>query len=369
MYLKAGQNFLKGLKFMVFFKLFITLFIILDEALALLSSEEASEEYFETLLSSLQTRDASHKIFTLVFAFWLYTTSIETMPSHIVYKYFKLLDTALILYGPDPDIVELIDASCILRTIPFDLTSLPDSFEAFSPENKLSLAFSELVILKDPSISIFQKNMMSPVIIEGLTANWPALKKWDKPSFWVNTAGHRFFPVEIGRHYLDDDWVQDIIQLNDFFRKYVFNSNNENVAYIAQHNWIHQIPLLARDFEVPDICDIFLNPKMDRVMTHMWFGVKGTLTPLHYDKYSNVFTQIVGRKYILLVDPKFSQILSNGSDNNSRIIDENVSNFLRKHNILFNEVILQPGESLLIPPKWWHQVKSLSFSISISFWF
>lgn len=334
-----------------------------------MSSEEASQEYFETLLSSLETRDTSYKFFTLTFAFWLYTASIEPMPSHIVYKYFKLLDMALIICGPDPNIVELIDVSSILKTIPFDLTSLPDSFDAFSPADELSLTSSELVTIKDPSVNIFQKNTMSPVIIEGLTSNWPALEKWDKPSFWINIAGHRFFPVEIGRHYLDNDWVQDIIQLFDFFQKYVFDLDNEDIAYIAQHNWINQIPLLARDFEIPDICDIFLNPQMNSVMTHMWFGVKGTLTPLHYDKYNNVFTQIVGRKYILLVDPQFSQLLSDGTDNTSRIIDENFSDFLQKHNIPFNEVILQPGESLLIPSKWWHQVKSLTFSISISFWF
>ncbi len=32
------------------------------------------------------------------------------------------------------------------------------------------------------------------------------------------------------------------------------------------------------------------------------------------------------------------------------------------------DCILEAGEMLYIPPKWWHFVKSLSVSFSVSFW-
>ncbi len=32
------------------------------------------------------------------------------------------------------------------------------------------------------------------------------------------------------------------------------------------------------------------------------------------------------------------------------------------------DCVLEPGEMLYIPPKWWHYVKSLSVSFSVSFW-
>ena len=286
-----------------------------------------------------------------------------------IYNYFKLLDTSLIICGPDSNVVEVIDKSYILVREPsIRIFPVPDSFDEI-PVSVLSIISNELKSIDDPSIGLFQKCMAFPVFIKGLISNWPALTKWNRPSFWIKIAGHRFFPVEIGCHYSDSNWRQEIIQLNDFFQKYVFDINNEDIAYIAQHNWIHQIPHLAHDFETPEICDIFLNPDMRSVITHMWFGVKGTFTPLHYDKYDNILSQIVGRKYILLIDPKFSEILSNGHENTSRIIDENISYYLQQHNVPFQEVVLQAGESLFIPSLWWHQVKSLSFSISISFWF
>lgn len=32
------------------------------------------------------------------------------------------------------------------------------------------------------------------------------------------------------------------------------------------------------------------------------------------------------------------------------------------------DCILEPGQMLYIPPGWWHYVKSLSVSFSVSFW-
>lgn len=37
-------------------------------------------------------------------------------------------------------------------------------------------------------------------------------------------------------------------------------------------------------------------------------------------------------------------------------------------NLPFLDCILEEGEMLYIPPKWWHYVRSLSLSFSVSFW-
>ena len=292
------------------------------------------------------------------------------MTSHNIYKYFRLLDICLIIYGPDPGIVDVIDKShfFIVESGTAAL-SLPDNFDKTPLVSESIILSNELKVIDDPSIGLFQKHKEYPLFIRGLITNWPALEKWRRPSFWVKIAGHRFFPVEIGYHYSDVNWRQEIIQLNDYFRKYVFDMKNEDIAYIAQHNWAHQVPLLALDFETPEICDIFLNPSLHSVITHMWFGIKGTFTPLHFDRYNNILSQVVGQKYVLLIDPKYSSILSDGHDNTSKIINENISDYLIQINIPFYEVVLKAGESLYIPSNWWHQVKSLSFSISMSFWF
>lgn len=42
--------------------------------------------------------------------------------------------------------------------------------------------------------------------------------------------------------------------------------------------------------------------------------------------------------------------------------------FPRVENLDFMDCILEEGDLLYIPPKWWHYVRSLSISFSISFW-
>ena len=34
-----------------------------------------------------------------------------------------------------------------------------------------------------------------------------------------------------------------------------------------------------------------------------------------------------------------------------------------------HEVILEPGDALYLPSRWWHQVRSLDVSVSFNYWF
>ena len=42
--------------------------------------------------------------------------------------------------------------------------------------------------------------------------------------------------------------------------------------------------------------------------------------------------------------------------------------FPKVENLDFFDCVLEEGEMLYIPPKWWHYVRSLSTSFSVSFW-
>lgn len=47
-------------------------------------------------------------------------------------------------------------------------------------------------------------------------------------------------------------------------------------------------------------------------------------------------------------------------------IDE--TKFPKVRDLEFVDCILEEGEMLYIPPKWWHYVRSLTTSFSVSFW-
>lgn len=105
-----------------------------------------------------------------------------------------------------------------------------------------------------------------------------------------------------------------------------------------------------------------------------WFGPKGTVSPLHFDPKHNLLCQIAGTKKIILYPEKDSQYLypheNNLLFNTSRVDVENPDHdtFPEFKKATKKECLLQPGDVLYIPPKYWHHVRALDNSFSVSFW-
>ena len=98
------------------------------------------------------------------------------------------------------------------------------------------------------------------------------------------------------------------------------------------------------------------------------------VTPLHHDPHYNLLAQVVGTKYVRLYHPKHSAKLcpyTTGLTQNSSQIDLDKQGHDPSPEFAtlpFLECVLQPGQMLFIPPGWWHYVKALSVSFSVSFW-
>merc|ERR1712139_634978 len=63
---------------------------------------------------------------------------------------------------------------------------------------------------------------------------------------------------------------------------------------------LDQIPSLDADVLTPDIA--LCGPE-GHLLRQVFFGPRGTVTPLHYDPYENALCQLVGRKYVRLYAP------------------------------------------------------------------
>jgi lysine-specific demethylase 8 len=121
-----------------------------------------------------------------------------------------------------------------------------------------------------------------------------------------------------------------------------------------------------------------------------WFGPPGTITPLHTDPYHNLLVQVVGRKYVRLYPPTEGRMRPRGREGgvemaNTSMWDVGVEEGWDEDNedeeeedrqrrrqefkeIPFVDCILEPGDTLYIPIGWWHYVRGLSVSFSVSFW-
>lgn len=245
-------------------------------------------------------------------------------------------------------------------------------------------------------------------------------------------GGRRLVPIEIGRSYVDDGWSQQLVQFKDFLTRYIDPSilphagediapppqkedkrTPHNVGYLAQHNLFGQIPALRNDIQVPDFCwaDVPPHPTIssknqapvDVPQLNAWFGPAKTITPLHTDGYHNLLCQVVGTKYVRLYAPEETERLrprglelgvdmSNTSELDVGVLegwdkkvesssgnsgdcddgeDEEAwqkSTGKELAGVPYWECILRPGDTLVIPIGWWHYVRSLSISFSVSFW-
>jgi lysine-specific demethylase 8 len=255
-----------------------------------------------------------------------------------------------------------------------------------------------------------------PVIITGLINDWPAVTShpWNKPSYLLSRtfSGMRLVPVEIGRSYVDEGWGQKLVPFRELLSTYIdppqpalsSPSAKITVGYLAQHPLLTQLPSLRADVLIPDLCytsppphptDPTQNqPELDEPKLNAWFGPPGTITPLHTDPYHNLLVQVVGRKYVRLYPPTEGRMWPRGreggvemgntslwdvgveegwdGDGEAGLVeDDDEEKEMRRgefKEIPFVDCILEPGDTLYIPIGWWHYVRGLSVSFSVSFW-
>ncbi|NXY64765.1 KDM8 demethylase, partial [Callaeas wilsoni] len=224
-----------------------------------------------------------------------------------------------------------------------------------------------------PSLEHFRDNYLipqRPVVLEGVMDHWPCMKKWSV-DYFCQVAGCRTVPVELGARYTDEEWSQQLMTVSDFISQYIMDENS--VGYLAQHQLFDQIPELKEDISIPDYCCLGEGEE-DDITINAWFGPGGTISPLHQDPQQNFLAQVFGRKYIRLYSPQDSenlyphesQILHNTSQVD--VEDPDLVKFPNFTKAAFQSCILMPGQILFIPVKYWHYVRSLELSFSVSFW-
>lgn len=108
----------------------------------------------------------------------------------------------------------------------------------------------------------------------------------------------------------------------------------------------------------------------------IWIGPKGTLTPLHRDDTDNLFAQVWGQKTFTLAAPHHREALGtwstapegglDGCDFNPDAPD--YQRFPHARDVTFMRVTLEAGDLLFLPEGWFHQVESVSTSLSVNFW-
>lgn len=128
---------------------------------------------------------------------------------------------------------------------------------------------------------------------------------------------------------------------------------------------IDKFPELEADFDTKPL-------RLNRLFAiNVWIGGY-TRSGLHFDNADNLFAQIYGRKWALLISPNQSRFLYPFADNPSKSqVDPEAPN-LKTYPAFAKCRIwsarLEPGDALFIPRSWWHFIASDTISVSINCW-
>lgn len=221
----------------------------------------------------------------------------------------------------------------------------------------------------------FKKNYLDarrPLVIKGLTQDWPALTKWT-PEYLKQVVGQKVVPLynnakadpskpinSAAAEMAFDDYIDLILSEPTELRIFFFN--------IFKH-----APQLLNDVVLPkELMGGFIES-----MPAMFFGGSDSVTFLHYDiDLPHIFhTHFHGRKHIILFENKWKDRLYCLPNATYALEDYDVANpdterFPALEGVKGIEVFLEHGDTLFMPTGYWHWMKYLSggYSLSLRAW-
>ncbi|MDX6741534.1 cupin-like domain-containing protein [Actinocorallia sp. A-T 12471] len=246
--------------------------------------------------------------------------------------------------------------------------------DALSDQWRQSPTATVVPVMDPPDVDAFFTNHYfanRPVVLRGLAASWRAVSRWT-PEYFAESFGDRTVEITAGRDAdprFEDNFVahRTEVAMRDFVKDVMDGTGNDR--YLVAKNHVLQRPefqTLLDDIRCPDG---FLDPAGLRESAKLWFGPLGTVTPFHHDACNILFVQIYGSKKVRMVEPHELPRLYNDRECFSPVDldDIDLDRFPWMTDVPVAEAVVRPGDALLIPLGWWHWVKSLEASISLSF--
>ena len=231
-----------------------------------------------------------------------------------------------------------------------------------------------------------------PVVVTDAMDGWPARTKWTF-DFFRNAYGSDFATAPLGLYgdaakltklaayidHLDSPEAMPGFWVNSKDRR-PLRTPPESPAllpYLVEwpafqlhpelYDDIKPAPYFVDDWTLAltsDLRELFQST-CGRSYCAVFLGPAGSLSPLHQDFWHThaYLAQIHGRKRAMLFSPEDSGFLYRGEVDPEQPDFERFPLFERA---TAHECVIEPGDVLFIPPDWWHHVRGLEKSITMS---
>lgn len=221
----------------------------------------------------------------------------------------------------------------------------------------------------------FEKNYLNtrrPLIIKNMSKDWPAYEKWNL-DYLKTIVGDKTVPL-YDSSKADPSKPINASAAEMKFADYIeLIKNTPTDLRIFLFDPIKQAPGLLDDYRAPkELMGGFLDS-----YPNMFFGGRGSVTFLHYDiDLAHIFhTHFNGRKHVILFENKWKDRLYQIPYATYALEDYDVekpdfNKFPALRGVKGIEAFLEHGDTLFMPTGYWHWMKYLdgSFSISLRAW-
>jgi hypothetical protein len=208
-----------------------------------------------------------------------------------------------------------------------------------------------------------------PVIITDLAASWPATTKWT-PEYLAERYGD--YPITAFYHPEGQYTAWKRMRVAKTLRDVV--TQNDPRMFASALMFV-EAAYLIEDIEIPSV----VRPEWLEDQAFLWIQPRGQQTGLHWDSYSSMISVIRGQKRVLMFAPDQyerlypcavtgSKDFSMGSWSQMDVFAPDFERFPAARDAEYTEVIVNAGETIVIPRHYWHAVENLGTpTIAVSF--
>ena len=212
------------------------------------------------------------------------------------------------------------------------------------------------------------KRTDKPVVIEQLTQNWPARKKWTI-DYITEVAGDKIVPLydsKPSKEHKHQHAPAITMPLKNYLEMLHLGENDLRLFF---YNILTETPELTEDFDYPEIGLSFF-----KKLPVLFAGGQGAKVQMHFDiDLADIFLcHFGGRKRVLLFSPEQTKYMYHVPFSFSSLFDVNFETpDYEKYpalKYLQGEVAeLNHGDILYIPPGYWHYIsyEETGFSMAL----
>jgi ribosomal protein L16 Arg81 hydroxylase len=215
----------------------------------------------------------------------------------------------------------------------------------------------------------FRRDYLSksrPVIIRNFADQFPAGKLWTfdylNQKMGDHIVGVIDNSVKKNTALTHPDLKMKFHEFTDIIRR-----DEETKYRIFGFNMFREFPELRKEFPTPKIVSGILGN-----LALTFFGGKNTTVRFHYDIDCSgvLMTQLIGRKRVILIPPQYNDLLYKvpfASFSMINLENPDYDKFPGLKYVKGYDFILQPGDALFMPARYWHFNTYLEGGMAVSF--